>query len=449
MQARTANERRKPPLLLIAGLLFLLAMVAAFALAWHPAIAPVATPAHDSFDSKRLARGRQLAAIGNCAGCHSAPDGKPYAGSVAIATPFGIIYSTNITPDADTGIGAWSEQAFRRALREGVSRDGHLLYPAFPYDHYTRLSEEDIGMLYAFLMTREPVREAAHGNRLRFPLGFRPLVAGWNLLYLDKGPYRPVAGQSAEWNRGAYLTEGLGHCSACHTPRNALGAERKRAYLGGGQAEGWYAPALNADSPSPQPWTVDELSAYLRTGISARHAIAAGPMQDVVHTLSHAEENDVRAIAAYIKSVQGEPAGQRQRAAASLQRASLGSLAAVRPSGQAPVAGEEQRLLYLGESVYAGACAGCHDAGRGIGSSAALRLPLAVAVYDPDPRSLIRIIREGIMPAPGETGRWMPGFAGALTDEQITALLVYLRRHAADLAPWPDVAAALKEASSP
>jgi mono/diheme cytochrome c family protein len=334
-------------------------------------------------------------------------------------------------------------------MHEGVSRDGQHLYPAFPYDHFTHVSDDDVKALYAFMMTRDPVSAPARENRLIFPLGFRPLVAAWNLLYLDKSPFRPDLAQSAEWNRGAYLAQSLGHCSACHSPRNALGAEDKRQYLGGGDAEDWYAPALNAKSSSPLPWTVGQLAAYLRTGLAQDHAIAGGPMQDVVNNLGSADEKDVQALAIYIKSTLGAPSAEQQaRAKASIQRAALGSLALVQPTTPAS-SKDDERLMQLGASVYAGTCASCHDTGRQISSSGALPLPLAVAVYDPDPRNLIHIIREGIIPPAGHPGRWMPGFADALTDEQLVALLTYLRRYAADAPAWPDVAAIVQKAKSP
>ncbi|HMA09136.1 MAG TPA: cytochrome c, partial [Ramlibacter sp.] len=242
-------------------------------------------PVQSQFDRSLVRKGQLLAAVGDCSSCHTTRDGQPYAGGVPLRTQFGTIHGTNITPDPETGIGTWSEAAFRRALREGVSRDGHLLYPAFPYDHFTHLTDEDIGALYAFFMTRDPVRSQPLSNRLVFPLQFRPLIAAWNALYLRKGPLPQQDSQSAEWNRGAYLVQSLAHCAACHSPRDALGAEKPDAYLAGGEAEGWHATALNRQSPSPVPWTVPALATYLRTGLVADHAITAGPMQDVVHNL--------------------------------------------------------------------------------------------------------------------------------------------------------------------
>lgn len=404
----------------------------------------IAAPARSTFPASQVRKGALLAAAGDCASCHTTATGSSFAGGVPLLTPFGTIYGTNITPDPQTGIGSWSEAAFRRALRHGVSRDGQLLYPAFPYNHFTQLTDDDIGALYAFVMTRDPVQAQAPENQLTFPLQFRPLVAGWNLLYLEPGPLPHRAAESAEWNRGAYLVGGVGHCAACHSPRNALGAERKEALLASGEAEGWHANALNEQSPSPVRWTAEALTTYLRTGIAADHAMAAGPMQGVVHNLSQIDAADVRAIATYIASVMGAPTSEQQaRETAARARATQQSLAAVRPALAAP-AGQEQ-VLALGASVYAGSCASCHDQGRQLSSSTALRLPLAVALHLPDPRNLIHIIRQGIQPTDGEAGRWMPPFEGSLTDEELTALLVWLRRQGTDAPPWQDVARTVKE----
>ncbi|HWI78832.1 MAG TPA: cytochrome c [Ramlibacter sp.] len=424
--------------------LMLLALAGCGALGWHEPIAEVTPPARPSFDRAQVRRGQMLASLGDCSSCHTTRNGPPYAGGVPVPTPFGTIYGTNITPEPQTGIGTWSEAAFRRALREGIARDGRHLYPAFPYDHFTHLTDEDIAALYAFMMTRDPVQAKAPANRLMFPLQFRPLVAGWNMLYLNKGPLAQQASQSAEWNRGAYLVDGLGHCAGCHSPRNALGAEKKDAYLAGGEAEGWHATALNQNSPSPVPWTAEALAAYLRTGIVPEHAMTAGPMEDVVHNLSQADPADLRAMAVYLESHMGKPDAQRQaREAAARKKATQESLAAVQPASPAPPADES--ALALGAVVYANSCADCHDLGRQFSSGTALRLPLAVALYLPDPRNLIHIIRHGILPPEGETGRWMPPFEGSLTDQQLAALVTWLRRQGTDEPPWNDVLKTVKD----
>jgi mono/diheme cytochrome c family protein len=375
------------------------------------AVPPAAAPAPTSFDPARVATGAKLAALGNCATCHTAPGGKPYAGGRALKTPFGTVYGTNITPDVDTGIGDWSEAAFARAMREGIARDGRHLYPAFPYDHFTRLSDADIAALYAFVMTREPVRNVPPKSALPIP---RAAVAMWNSLYLKKGEYRPDPAKSAQWNRGAYLVEGLAHCGACHTPRNFAGAEKRDAAFSGGESEDWHAPALNGESPSPVPWDEDALDVYLRTGIAERHAVTAGPMSEVTRTLAQVPEADVRAIAAYIMSL---GPGEAKRPAA--------------PAGANPA-------IARGKLVYAGACGECHDRGRGA-EGGALPLELATGLTMPTPRNLIHIIRDGIVPPAGESGAWMPAYAGALTEPQLADLVAYLRA-LAGAPPWRDVA---------
>ena len=431
----------------VALVLVLLALGGCGALGWHEPIEEVTPPPRPSFEQAQIRRGQMLASLGDCSSCHTTRDGPPFAGGVPVPTPFGTIYGTNITPEPQTGIGKWSEAAFRRALREGISRDGHHLYPAFPYNHFTHLTDEDIAALYAFVMTRDPVQAKTPANRLMFPLQFRPLVAGWNMLYLHQGPVARQASQSAEWNRGAYLVDALGHCAACHSPHNALGAEKKDAYLAGGEAEGWHATALNRQSPSPVPWNADSLAAYLRTGIVPDHAMTAGPMAGVVHNLSYADPADLRAMAVYIASRMGQPDDERKaREASARKKASQESLAAVQPSSPAPPA--DEAALATGGAVYANSCAECHDLGRQFSSGTALRLPLAVALHLPDPRNLIHIIRRGIQPSDGEAGRWMPPFEGSLTDEQLAALVIWLRRQGTDAPPWNDVQKTVKESST-
>lgn len=394
-------------------LLWFLVLVAAglagfAALAWRPALDPIDPAAMPKADPARIAKGAQLALIGDCVVCHTRPDGKPYAGGAPLPTPFGTIYATNITPDPDTGIGRWSEDAFRRAMREGLDREGRHLYPAFPYDHFTRMTDADIGAVYAFLMTREPVRQESPPNRLPFPLGFRPLLAGWKLLFLDKGPMvQQTAGKDEAWNRGAYLAEAVAHCGACHSPRNRLGAEQRDKAYDGGSVEGWHAPALNRNATAPVPWTADRVFAYLR-GADPQNGAAAGPMAPVTHNLARAPEADVRAIAAYIGSM--APAGRPPPAS--------------QPPSPAPAEGG------AGAAIYAAACAACHQEGRQGGEAVTARgVPLALssAVTGPDPRNLIHIVLNGLHPPPGEAGAIMPGFAGTMTDRQIADLAAYLR----------------------
>jgi mono/diheme cytochrome c family protein len=273
-------------------------------------------------------------------------------------------------------------------------------------------------------MTREAVKAENRGNSVPIP---RPFIALWKSRYFERGPLKPEPSRSAEWNRGAYLVEGLGHCGACHTPRNALGAERKDRAFAGGEVEGWHAPALNSESPSPVPWTADALQAYLRNGIADLHAISAGPMAEVVHELSDVSDDARRAIAAYVVSLDKRSDEERMRAReAALERARVA--AAVQ-----------------GNAIYDGACADCHNRGREQ-EGGALQLPLGTALTIPTPRNLAYIIRDGIVPREGERGGWMPAYAGALTDDQLADLLVYLRALSGQPA-WSDVAGELRKLS--
>jgi mono/diheme cytochrome c family protein len=367
------------------------------------------------FDRALVARGARLAGLGNCATCHTSRDGKPFAGGLALVTPFGTIYSTNITPDPDTGIGRWSGAEFLRAMHEGVDRAGHDLYPAFPYDHFTLVSDEDVAALYAFIMTREPLRAEVPPNQLHFPAGLRSAIALWKALYFKPGVYRPDAANSAEWNRGAYLAQGLAHCGACHTPRNAFGAEVRQQELGGGRVEDWHASSLTATSPAPVRWTADQLYAYLREGGEQQHGIAAGPMAPVTHNLAGADESDVRAIATYVASLMPPRDG------------------AARPA-------DESAAPVEGAQIFAGACALCHDAPSGSLSSPPVALGLTTSLNAPDPGNAIHIVLEGLSPETGEKGALMPGFAAELTDKQVAALVDYLRARFTGEPAWRDVA---------
>jgi mono/diheme cytochrome c family protein len=405
----------------------------AFAVAWRPAIAAIDPPKPQSFDTNLVKRGRELAAIGNCADCHTLRGGRSFAGGLPVPTPFGTVFSTNITPDPETGIGRWSEVAFRRAMRSGVGRDGQHLYPTFPYDHFTNVSDEDDAALYAFLMTREPVHAPARENQLSFPLGHRVLVAGWKLLFLHRGTYQPDSSKSAEWNRGAYLVEGLAHCGACHTPRNALGAERASASFTGGDVDNWQAYPINAQSPSPVPWDADALFAYLREGSHPDHGTARGPMAQVVSNLSSVSASDVRAIAVYMADVFGTPTPDRKRQGeAALARAK----SAAAPAPQANAAGA---------SIYAAACATCHESGRPP-PYGGINLGLSTAIASPDPRNLANIVLSGVRPVEGERSPIMPGFASSMSDAQVAALLNFLRARYSNQPPWSGVEKTVEDA---
>jgi mono/diheme cytochrome c family protein len=341
-----------------------------------------------------------------------------------VPTPFGTIYSSNITPDAETGIGRWPEAAFRRAMRSGVARDGQHLYPTFPYDHFTNVTDEDDHALYAYLMTRETVRAPARANELPFPLDQRFVIAGWKLLFLRRGTYQPDPTKSAEWNRGAYLAEGLAHCGACHTPRNALGAERANVQFAGGDVENWHAYAINAQSPAPVPWDADALFAYLRDGWHPDHGGARGPMALVVSNLSEVPDSDIRAIATYMAGVFGAPAPDRKR-----RRDEV--LAQVK---SVPA----QAAKTDGAAIYAAACATCHETGRPL-PYGGVNLALSTAISSPDPRNAINIVLSGVRPVEGERSPIMPGFASSMNDGQIASLLNYLRARFSNQPAWTGV----------
>ena len=250
-------------------------------------------------------KGRMVALASDCAGCHTAPgSGKPFAGGYPLESPLGKIVATNITPSKQFGLGNYTQEELSAAVRDGKRKDGAHLYPAMPYDSYAKMSDEDFAALYAYLMHGVPaVEQPVEETKLPFPFNMRWSMAFWNLLYLDKTRFQADASKSPEWNRGAYLTEGLEHCSACHTPRNALGAELGgAAFLSGAQVDGWEAPALTGLSNAPVPWSADALYGYLRHGHSAEHGSASGPMAPVVRELAHLPDTDIHAMATYLAS---------------------------------------------------------------------------------------------------------------------------------------------------
>jgi mono/diheme cytochrome c family protein len=413
--------------------IMLAAAVAAFAVIWRPPIAAIEPPAPQSFDAALVKRGRALAAVGNCSDCHTVRGGQAFAGGLPVPTPFGTIYSSNITPDAETGIGRWPEAAFRRAMRSGVDRDGRHLYPTFPYDHFTNVTDDDDRALYAYLMTRQPVHAPERANQLPFPLDQRFVIAGWKLLFLRRETFQPDDTKSAEWNRGAYLVEGLAHCGACHTPRNALGAERASAPFAGGDVDNWHAYAINAQSPSPVPWDADALFMYLRDGWHPDHGVARGPMAQVVGNLSSAPDSDIRAIATYMAGWFGAPTPDRKR------RGDEVLTQAKFPAAQSPATNAG------GASIYAAACVGCHETSRAL-PYGGVNLGLSTAISSPDARNAANIVLSGVRPVEGERSPIMPGFAASMDDGQIAALLNYLRARFSNQPAWTGVEKTIEDA---
>jgi nicotinate dehydrogenase subunit B len=405
--------------------------IGAAVLPWR-SIAPIARPDASVYSAETIARGRQLAALGDCAVCHTKPNGAINVGGRAIETPFGTIYATNITPDVETGIGAWSYPAFERAMREGIHRDGRHLYPVFPYPHFAKATDADLQALYAWLMAQPPVRADNRKPTLAFPFNWRPLLAGWNALFHRPGMFEADASKSATWNRGAYLVEGLGHCGGCHSPRNALGAEQAKAYLAGGFAEGWEAPALSSLSRAPIPWNEDELFAYLRTGESRFHGVAAGPMAPVVKELAALPDQDIRAMAVYLGSFNDNAAGRPQQAALATELESITATRAVST---------------IGARLYEGACAVCHAVGGAPLFGSRPSLALNSNLHSAVPDNLIQVILHGISaPVSSDLG-YMPAFKDSMTDGQVAELVAYLRQQfAPGKPPWTRVDAAVSQA---
>jgi nicotinate dehydrogenase subunit B len=399
-------------------------------------IAPIAPPDASVYSAATIARGKQLAALGDCAVCHTGANGILNAGGRPIETPFGTIYATNITPDAETGIGAWSYPAFERAMREGVHRDGRQLYPAFPYRHFAKATDADMQALYAYLMSQAPVRAETPNNTLRFPFNLRPLIAGWNALFHRPGVFQAEATKSSTWNRGAYLVEGLGHCSACHSPRNAFGAERQNAYLAGGFAEGWEAPALTSLSQAPIPWNEDELFAYLRSGESRFHGTAAGPMAPVVKELAALPDEDIRAMAVYLASFNDTAIDKPAQEALAARLESATATRTVAASS-------------MGARLYQGACAVCHEVGGPALFGSRPSLSLNSNLHSAVPDNLIQVILHGIAaPASSNLG-YMPAFKDSMTDRQVAELVSWLRRQFAPGKPaWEGVDAAIARLKS-
>ena len=396
---------------------------------WRLVIPLVQLSLANIYSPATIERGRLLAALGNCVGCHTAADGVPNAGGRALDTPFGKIYSTNLTPDA-TGIGQWPLPAFQRAMREGISRDGHYLYPVFPYTSYAKTTDDDLTALYAYLMAQVAVASTPPQTRLAFPYNIRPLMAVWNGLFHDMSPLKLEAMQTAEWNRGNYLVNSLGHCGACHTPRNALGAEQGgKSYLAGAVIDGWEAPALTGLSSAPVPWNAAELYRYLRVGYTEQHGIAAGPMGAVVIELQALPDADITAMASYLGSF-NPPITDAQSHAKALEVVA----AAQRSADQ---------LLGSGQRLFSGACGSCHHDGDGP-TLLGVNPPLALNsnLHSSRPDNLTNSILNGVRePAMQDIG-YMPAFKYALSDAQIAELATYMRgRYAPGQPVWPNLPA--------
>lgn len=358
-----------------------------------------------SFDA--VERGRYLATAADCAACHTRPGGKPFAGGVALQTPFGTLVAPNITPDPEAGIGAWTDDEFVSALREGRGRNGIYLYPAMPYPAYAKMTREDVLAIRAYLRTIDPSADKIEANRLPFPFNIRSIMIVWNAVNFKSGQLTHDPSRSAQWNRGRYLVDALGHCGTCHTPKTVMGAEEQSAYLQGAKLMRWYAPDITAHRRKGiGSWPVEEIVAYLKTGAN-RDALASGGMgEEVVHSSSHMTDDDLQAVALYLLSLKQDA------------RQSPLALAATDPR------------MTAGHAIYKDNCAGCHT-DAGIGAPRLFpKLAGGPEVQSDDPTTLIRTVLFGskaTATSGAPTGPAMPSFAWRLSDAQAAAVLTYIR----------------------
>lgn len=373
----------------------------------------------------QVERGRYAVATGNCQGCHTASGEQPFSGGRPLGTPFGTIYTPNITFEPETGLGQWSKDDFWNAMHLGIARDGSRLYPAFPYPHFTRMPREEVDAIYDYLSTLPPVKKEKPENELPFPLDWRVLLAGWNLMFFDPGVYRPDPNKSEAWNRGAYLVEGPGHCAGCHSEKNLLGADKESRHLKGGNLENWSAPDIRGGKNGGlEDWSEDQIVEFLKTGRN-EHTAAFSIMAEVIElSTQNMTDEDLRAIALYLKDLDGDEPEPPER--------------------------PDDAVLAAGEAIYRDSCNACHRTnGSGVPRFFA---PLRGSgkVNNPDATTMIRAILEGARSVPTETHPTpltMPPFDWKLTDEQVAAVASYVRASWGNTAPpvSPDDVAALRE----
>lgn len=378
---------------------------------WSPSHAR--TPDRQAFEL--IQRGRYLVTAADCAACHTRPDGgTPFAGGRPIETPFGNVVSANITPDRDSGIGAWTDDDFDNAVRNGVRPDGSRLYPAMPYTSYTKMTREDVMAMRAYLSTIPPAHNVVHSDMLPFPFNIRFGMQIWNFLFFKPGPYQPDRTKSAEWNRGAYLVQGPGHCGACHTPKNFAGADKTGEYLQGANLQAWFAPDITNDNRRGLGrWPIEQVVKYLKTGHNAISG-ATGPMsEEIALASSRMTDGDLRAIATYLKSLPGRNGQQR------------------------PIAADDPQMR-AGAAIYRDQCSACHGLdGKGV-ANLFPALADSSQMRSDDPSTLIRVILRGARSVATDaepTGPGMPSFAWQLGDAQIAAVATYIRNAWGSAAP--------------
>jgi mono/diheme cytochrome c family protein len=364
--------------------------------------------------AETVARGQSLVTAADCASCHTADPARPFAGGKRIETPFGAIYSPNLTPDRDTGLGTWSDEDFRIALRYGVAPDGSRYYPAFPYPYFTKLTRDDLSAIRAYLASLTSYSNPRRPTELRWPLNYRVVMRAWNSLFFKPGIFEPNQQKSAEWNRGGYLVTGAGHCGGCHTPKNMLSADRRGRAYGGGSIDGWFAPRLDSAARSGlKSWSIEDIVEYLQSGRNGR-SHADGPMANVVKTsTSKMSDADVRAIAVYLKDL---PAG------------------ATEPAVSPPAQGD----MTAGQVVYTRDCIACHEADGSGAPRIYPPLPGNANLQSADPASTLRIILDGAQTltterAPNKGS--MPAYASQLSDRQIADVANYIRNSWGNAAP--------------
>jgi mono/diheme cytochrome c family protein len=371
----------------------------------------------DKQDFKQIERGRYLTVAGDCAACHTLPgSGQELAGGRAIETPFGRLLAPNITPDPQTGIGAWTDDEFVNALTKGTGRDGQRLYPAMPYTYYTKLTRDDVLAIRAYLNTIPAIYNPVEPNQLPFPFDIRTSMLVWDQLFFTPGTFRANPNKSAEWNRGAYLAEGLTHCGMCHTPKNALGGDDRANALRGYALQGWFAPDITNDPRRGiGSWSIEEIAAYLKTGHNKTSA-ATGLMAEMVNlSTSHMTDADLKAIAVYLKDQPAKGESEMQSAVKA-----------------------DEKVMKMGAAIYADECSGCHGAD---GKGAAGLFPSlngAPVVQQNDATSLLHVVLRGARSAAtagAPTGAAMPQFAWVLTDDQVAAVVSYIRNAWGNSAP--------------
>jgi mono/diheme cytochrome c family protein len=354
----------------------------------------------------QIERGRYLSVLSDCGGCHTVPGGRPFVGGRAIETPFGSIVSPNITPDPETGIGAWTDDQFDAALRMGLGRNGEHLYPAMPYNAYTRMSRDDVLSVRAYLNSLEPIRNVRNPNTLSFPFNIRALMAVWNRLYFTPGEFKPDPAKSAEWNRGKFIVDGPSHCGTCHTPKTTLGGDRSDQYLQGANLQGWSAPDItNSNRSGLASWTVEEIARYLKTGRN-RLTAATGPMAEAVElSTAHMTDADTLAIATYLKTLPGKAEKTRP-------------------------ATVDENMAKVGAAIYRDQCSACHGIeGRGVPHLFS-SLRESAMVRSDDPTTVIRMVLRGARSASTAaepTAPGMPSYGYQLDDRQIAAVLNFVR----------------------